>query len=208
MISLLENSSRFNIATILIQTVIKGASDESLQIIMNIFGFSGALDPLKSDKNFSNQTISIYKIEGITIERESIDSTDLKIIRYNQKIKQYEEIDLSMIDPSTSRPVLSLVKILLDNSQQETSNQIINYLDDLVKSLSPKEENLIDILLPTIFHVMPELDTENQKKLFSSKDSINFTTNSDFIFDKIVASFLNDCFTSTDNPSKFICFIT
>ena len=172
LISLLENSSRFNIATILIQTVIKGASDESLQIIMNIFGFSGALDPLKSDKNFSNQTISIYRIEGITIERESIDSTDLKIIRYNQKIKQYEEIDLSMIDPSTSIPVLSLIKILLDNSQQETSNQIINYLDDLVKSLSPKEENLIDILLPTIFHVMPELDTENQKKLFKAIFSI------------------------------------
>lgn len=80
-----------------------------------------------------------------------------------------------MIDPSTSIPVLSLIKILLDNSQQETSNQIINYLDDLVKSLSPKEENLIDILLPTIFHVMPELDTENQKN-YLKRFSVSSTT--------------------------------
>ena len=166
LISLLENSSRFNIAGILLQTVVKGSSDESLRIIMNIFGFSGVLDPLKLDKNLTNQSISVYRVEGITIEKESIENNDLKVIRYNPKLRQEEEIDLSMIDPSTCKPVLSLIRILLDNSQQETSNQIINYFNDLVKYLLPNDQNLIDVILPTIFHVMPELDVENQKKLF------------------------------------------
>ena len=86
---------------------------------MNIFGFSGVLDPLKLDKNLTNQSISVYRVEGITIEKESIENNDLKVIRYNPKLKQEEEIDLSMIDPSTCKPVLSLIRILLDNSQQE-----------------------------------------------------------------------------------------
>ena len=107
LISLLENSNKFNIASIFFETLIKGANDQSLKIIMNILGFAGALDPLKIDKFFTNKTISNYQIEGITIEKESIDNNDLKFIRYNKKIKQDEEIDLSQIDPSTCLPILS-----------------------------------------------------------------------------------------------------
>ena len=172
LIALLENSVKFNIAGILLQTVIKGASEENLKIIMNIIGLSGALDPLKADKFFSNQTISTYYLEGISIEKESLDNNELKFIRYNQKIKQDEEINLSKIDPSTCIPILSLMKILLENTQQETCNQIILYLNDLIISLTPKDENLIDIILPTIFQVIPELDIDNQKKMFKSISSI------------------------------------
>ena len=167
LISLLENSTKFNIAGILLQTIIKGASDESLKIIMNILGFSGAIDPLKAEKFFTNQSISaLNNLEGITIEKESIDNNEFKILRYNTKIKQDEEIILSKVDPSTYIPILSLLKILIDNSQQETCNQIISSLNDLVRTLRKNDENLIDIILPTIFHVIGEVDLDNQKKLF------------------------------------------
>ena len=172
LITLVENSSKFNIANILLQTMIKGASDESLKKIMNILGFSGALDPLKIEKIYTNQTLSAYHLEGISIEKESIDNNELKFIRYNPKKKQDEEIDLSNIDPSTCLPILSLMKILIDNSQQETCNQIILYLNDLIKSLTPNDENLIDIILPTIFHIIPEYDIDNQKKMLKAILSI------------------------------------
>ena len=173
LISFLENSSKFNIASILLQTITKGVNDESLKIIMNILGLSGALDPLKIEKFFSNQTLSTYHLDGISyVEKESIDNNELKLIRYNPKIKQDEEIDLSIIDPSTCIPILSLMKILIDNTQQETCNQIISYLNEFIKSLSPYEENLIDIIFPTIFHVILQLDIDNQKKLFKAIYSI------------------------------------
>ena len=173
LIALLESSSKFNIASILLQTITKGANDENLKIIMNILGFSGALDPLKIEKFFSNQTLSTYHLDGVSyIEKESIDNNELKLIRYNPKIKQDEEIDLSTIDPSTCIPILSLMKILIDNTKQETCNQIILYLNDFIKSLTPDDENLIDIILPTIFHVIPQLDLDNQKKLFKAISTI------------------------------------
>ena len=167
LISLLESSSEFNIAGILLHTLIKGANDESLNIIMNILGFSGAIDPSKTEKFFTNQSIStLNNLEGITIEKESLENNEFKILRYNPKIKQDEEIVLSRIDPSTCIPILSLLKILIDNTQQETCNQIITSLNDLIKTLKKTDENLIDIILPSIFYVMPEMDLENQKKLF------------------------------------------
>ena len=167
LISLLESSSEFNIAGILLLTLIKGASDESLKIIMNILGFSGAIDPSRTEKFFTNQSISaLNNLEGITIEKESMENNEFKILRYNPKIKQDEEIVLSKIDPSTCIPILSLIKILIDNSQQETCNQIIASLNDLVKTLKKTDENLIDIILPSIFYILPEVDIDNQKKLF------------------------------------------
>ena len=187
LISLLENSDQFNIAGILLQTIIKGATDESLKIIMNILGFSGAIDPSKTEKFFTNQSISTFNnLEGLSIEKESIDNNEFKVLRYNPKIKQDEEIDLSKIDPSTSIPIISLLKILIDNTQQETCNQIISSLNDIVRTLKKEDEILIDIILPTIFHVMPEVDIDNQKKLFivistiisRFKNKINFHLNS------------------------------
>ena len=188
LISLLENSNKFNIASILFETLIKGANDQSLKIIMNILGFAGALDPLKIDKFFTNKTISNYQIEGITIEKESIDNNDLKFIRYNKKIKQDEEIDLSHIDPSTCLPILSLMKILSENLQQETCNQIILYLDDLIKTLESRDENLIDIILPTILYSISEVDIDNQKKMLKAIQSIidKFKTKSIYHLNSIV----------------------
>ena len=86
LISLLENSSKFNIGGILLQTLIKGASDESLKNIMNILGFSGALEPSKTEKYFTNQSISALNyLKGISIEKESIDNHEFRILRYNPK---------------------------------------------------------------------------------------------------------------------------
>ena len=172
LISFLGNSNKFNIASILFETLIKGANDESLKIIMNILGFAGALDPLKMEKFTTNKAISNYQIEGITIEKESIDNNNIKFIRYNKKIKQDEEIDLSNIDPSTCLPILYLMKILSENLQQETCNQIILYLDDLIKTLDPNNENLIDIILPTILYSISEVDIDNQKKMLKAVQSI------------------------------------
>ena len=47
-----EKGENINLVEILLQSVIKGASDESLKSIMNIFGLCGALEPTRMEKYF------------------------------------------------------------------------------------------------------------------------------------------------------------
>ena len=158
---------KINLVEILLQSVIKGASDESLKSIMNIFGLCGALEPTQMEKYFSLFGLSIYNLEGNTSnELESFEENDFKINRFNPKTKSFIEIDLSKIDISTIKAVISLIRILKESTQQELKTRIITHLGQLIKSLSTDESNLIDIILPDIIEIIPKFELSNQKHLF------------------------------------------
>ncbi len=159
---------KINLVEILLQSVIKGASDESLKSIMNIFGLCGALEPTQMEKYFSFFGLSIYNLEGNATEEELFEENDFKINRFNPKTKSFIEIDLSKIDISTIKAVMSLMRLLKDNTQQELRTRIITHLGQLIKSLSTDESNLIDIILPDIIEVIPTFEVFNQKNLFEN----------------------------------------
>ena len=159
-----EKGENINLVEILLQSVIKGASDESLKSIMNIFGLCGALEPTQMEKYFKFYGLSLY----LSDQDYSLEENDFKISRFNPKTKTFEEIDLSKIDISTIQAVVSLMRILKDNTQKELSTQIITHLEELIKSLSGEEANLIDIILPKIIEVIPKFELHNQKNLFGN----------------------------------------
>ena len=164
-----EKGDKINLVEILLQSVIKGASDDSLKSIMNIFGLCGALEPTQMEKYFTCFGLSLYHLEeNLTAEQESFEENDFKIQKYNPKTKSFIEIDLSMIDISTIKAVLSLMKILKYNTQQELSNRIITHLGKLIKSLSSDESNLIDIILPNIIQIIPKFEISSQRILFEN----------------------------------------
>ena len=159
-----EKGENINLVEILLQSVIKGASDESLKSIMNIFGLCGALEPTRMEKYFKQFDLSLY----LSDQDYSLEENDFKINRFNPKMKTFDEIDFSKIDISTIQAVVSLMRILKDNTQKELSTQIITHLEELIKSLSSEEANLIDIILPKIIEVIPKFELHNQKNLFGN----------------------------------------
>ena len=159
-----EKGENINLVEILLQSVIKGASDESLKSIMNIFGLCGALEPTQMEKYFKAFGLSLY----LSDQDYSLEENDFKINRFNPKTKTFDEIDLSKIDISTIQAVVSLMRILKENTQKELSTQIITHLEELIKSLSSEEANLIDIILPKIIEVIPKFELHNQKNLFGN----------------------------------------
>ena len=164
-----EKGEKINLIEILLQSVIKGATDESLKSIMNIFGLCGALEPTQMEKYFTFFGLSLYHLEeNLSTEQESFEENDYKINKFNPKTKNFIEIDLSKLDISTIKAVLSLMGILKDNTQQELSTRIISHLGQLIKSLSTDESNLIDIILSNIIEVIPKFDYNNQITLFEN----------------------------------------
>ena len=155
---------KINLANILIQCIIKGLNDESLKTIMYIFGLSGALDPSEMEKVYSNQMN--YNLEGF-FEQDYLDDKEYKIIKYNQKSKTKEEIDLSGIEPYTYKTILYLLKMLKENSQQDLTNRIVNCFTSLIHSFENKDENLIEIILPTFIRLIPQFEQNLQISLFN-----------------------------------------
>ena len=201
-----EKGEKINLIEILLQNVIKGATDECLTIIMNIFGLCGAMEPSKMEKYFSIQGLSIYHLEGNLREEDSIDDNEFKIISTKKiKNKNVIEIDLSSIDPSTSKAVLSLMRILKENSQQEVSSQIVSFLSSIIKVLTMNEENLIDIILPTIIEVIPQFEINYQKSMFDNINLIinNFKNKIKFYLEDIVQLIIN--FIMNENYLNIIC---
>ena len=72
-----ERGEKINLIEILLQNVIKGATDECLSIIMNIFGLCGAMEPVKMEKYFTKNGLSIYHLEGNLREEDSLDDNEL-----------------------------------------------------------------------------------------------------------------------------------
>ena len=206
-----ERGEKINLIEILLQNVIKGATDECLTIIMNIFGLCGAMEPSKMERYFSAQGLSIYHLEGNLREEDSIDDNEFKIISYkknkiiNKNDKNLNEIDLASIDPSTSKAVLSLMRILKESSQQEVSCQIISFLSSIIKALTINEANLIDIILPTIIEVIPQFEINYQKNIFDNINLIinNFKNKIKFYLDEIIQLIIN--YIMNENYLNIIC---
>ena len=206
-----ERGEKINLIEILLQNVIKGATDECLTVIMNIMGLCGAMEPSKMEKYFSNHGLSIYHLEGNLREEDSIDDNEFKISS-NKKNKNHvggnknlNEIDLSSIDPSTSKAVLSLMRILKENSQQEISSQIVSFLSSIIKALTINEANLIDIILPTIIEVIPQFEINYQKSMLDNINLIinNFKNKIKFYLEDIVQLIIN--YIMNDNYLNIIC---
>ena len=205
-----ERGDKINLVEILIQKIIKGATDECLTIIMNIFGLCGAMEPSKMEKYFLNHGLSIYHLEGNLQEEDSIEDNEFKTISYQRNNsfnnnKKLEEIDLSSIDPSTSKAVLSLMRILKGNSQQEVSSQIVPSLSFIIKALTIHEENLIDIILPTIIEAIPLFEIKYQKSMLDNIKLIinNFKNKIKFYLNDIVQLIIN--YIMNDNYLNIIC---
>ena len=206
-----ERGEKINLIEILLQNVIKGATDECLTVIMNILGLCGAMEPSKMEKYFSNHGLSIYHLEGNLREEDSIDDNEFKIIstKKNKNLsknnKNINEIDLSSIDPSTSKAVLSLMRLLKENSQQEVSSQIVSFLSSIIKALTINEANLIDIVLPTIIEVIPQFEINYQKSMLDNINLIinNFKDKIKFYFEDIVQLIIT--YITNDNYLNIIC---
>ena len=180
--------------------MIKGDSEKSLNIIMNIFGLCGVLAPSKMEKYFSNRGLCIYHLEGNLKEEDSFEDNDYKFISTNKKYKKIEkEIDISNIDNSTSKAILLLMRILKENSQQEVSLEILSFLSRLIRAISENEANLIDIIIPTLIEVMPNYEIRYQINILENINLIIiiFKNKIKFYLDDIVKLILK--FISNDN---------
>ena len=180
--------------------MIKGDSEKSLNIIMNIFGLCGVLEPSKMEKYFSNRGLCIYHLEGNLKEEDSFEDNDYKFISTNKKYKKIEkEIDISNIDNSTSKAILLLMRILKENSQQEVSLEILSFLSRLIRAISENEANLIDIISPTLIEVMPNYEIRYQINILENINLIIiiFKNKIKFYLDDIVKLILK--FISNDN---------
>ena len=180
--------------------MIKGDSEKFLNIIMNIFGLCGVLEPSKMEKYFSNRGLCIYHLEGNLKEEDSFEDNDYKFISTNKKYKKIEkEIDISNIDNSTSKAILLLMRILKENSQQEVSLEILSFLSRLIRAISENEANLIDIIIPTLIEVMPNYEIRYQINILENINLIIiiFKNKIKFYLDDIVKLILK--FISNDN---------
>ena len=171
LLSNIKTDEKINLMDILFQCIIKGLNDESLKTIMNIFGLSGAMDPSEMEKSI-NQDISNYQLDGQLYEQDYFDDNEFKLTKYNAKTKMNEEINLSNIEPSTYKPILLILKILKENSQQDLTGQIINSFNSLISNLEQKDEKLIEIIMLTIIQVIPQVDINYQEILLSYLNNI------------------------------------
>ena len=184
-----EKGEKINLVEILLQNMIKGDSEKTLNIIMNIFGLCGVLEPSKMEKYFSNRGLSIYHLEGNLKEEDSLEDNDYKFITTNKNYKKLgKEIDISNIDNSTSKAILLLMRILKENSQQEVSLEILSFFSRLIRAITEDEANLIDIILPTLIEVMPNFEVQYQMNILENLNLIikNFTDKIKFYLDDIV----------------------
>ena len=204
-----EKGEKMNLVEILLQKVVKGATDECLTIIMNIFGLCGVMEPSKMEKFFSDHGLSIYHLEGNFQEDDSIDENEYKITLNNKHLfnKSIVPIDLSSIDPSTSKTILTLMRILKENIQQEVCLQIISCLSGILKALTIKEANIIDIILPTLIEIFPQYEMSYQKNMLDNMKIIieNFKDKIKFYLNDIIQLILD--YIMNDNYLIIICEI-
>ena len=172
LLSNIKTDEKINLMDILFQCIIKGLNDESLKTIMNIFGLAGAMDPSEVEKLLINQDISNYHFDGNLDEQDYYNDNEFKLMRYNPKTRKNEEINLSNIEPSTYKPILLILKILKENSQQDLVGQIINSFNSFINNLEQKDEKLLEIILLTIIQVIPQVDINYQSTLLSYINTI------------------------------------
>ena len=161
-------NENINIVEILIQSIIKGQSDdEDLSIIMNIFGLSGSMNPLVIEKYFVTREVPIFLLDGL-YEKNDIEENIYEIQKSNNKNEINEEINLSDIEPIKYKSILYILRILRENTHKELINQIISNFNLFIANLSQKEEKLAQILIPEIIQIIPNLNNSNKSIILSS----------------------------------------
>ena len=164
-----RKNEKINLARILIQCIIKGQNDdENLNIIMNIFALSGSMDPLVMEKLFIDRELTMYRSEGISYEKDYFEEINYKFLKYNKKKQIMEEISLDNIEPIKYIPILYILKILKENTQQELIRQIINNFGIFISNLELKDENLVEIILPNIIKIIQNLTSSQKNEIFDS----------------------------------------
>ena len=144
--------------SILIQILIRDTTDLSRKYVLDIFGLCGAMDPEQLEKLYNSSTMA----SGSKIKKLSPYNTD-------SSADSAEPLSSSNdVDPCTQQAVISLMRILKDNSQQELSTQIIACLGGLIKSLQPSDSPLIDIILPTVIEMIPQFEQSYAKSMFEN----------------------------------------
>ena len=173
-ITKLKKNEKFDIVDILIQSIIKGQNDdENLNIIMNIFGLAGSMDPLIMEKLFFKREASIYLLKGGSYNKKFFDENSFIVQKYNYKTQITEEINLSNIEPIKYKSLFYIIRTLRENSQQELVRQIINNLNSIITNLEQKDEKIIEIILPEIIHILYNLNSSQKIDLFTTIISIN-----------------------------------
>ena len=135
-----------DLVNILIQLLIKDPIEKRTQFILNIFSYCGIMSP-----------IQLEKISKIVNSNISTNDNFEEVIKLNNNI-----------DQSSAQAVISLMRILKDNTQQELSAQIISCLGYIIKSLHPNDSPLIDIIMPTIIEIIPEFEINYIKNMLEN----------------------------------------
>ena len=144
--------------SILIQILIRDTSDLSRKYVLDIFGLCGAMDPEQLEKLYNTCAISMSISKNKKFSPYNTDNAN----------ESTEQLSSSDVDPCTQQAVISLMRILKDNSQQELSTQIIACLGGLIKSLQPSDSPLIDIILPTVIEMIPQFEQSYAKSMFEN----------------------------------------
>ena len=179
------------IIEILFRSILNVDNENCVLNVLKIFGLCGAIDQKRMNSFFNENNIKyLYEIDS---NYRSIEGKGIEIITFNNKLEQYEEIDISFTDPSNIKAVLYSMELLKMNKQQDLSIKIISSLKRLIKAITEKESNLIDIILPTIIQIIPKFPIEQQKILFECIRVImnNFEDKTKKYLDDIIPFIIN-----------------
>ena len=81
----------------------------------------------------------------------------------------YKSIDLSSTEPTHVKVVLFLMKLLKNKEYKVISLKIISYLEKLIIILiNQNENNLINIILPTLLEIIPNFENITQKQILEN----------------------------------------
>ena len=189
---ILEKQNNKNIIEILYRNILNVDNENCVLNTLKIFGLCGAIDPNRR-QNIFGENYNIKYLFEIDNNYKSIEERGIQIITFNNKLKQYEELDTSFTDSFNIKAVLYCMELLKMNKQQELSIKIISSLNTLIKSIKKKESNLIDIILPTLIQIIPKFQIEQQKTLFDCIRIIlnNFENKSRKYMDDLIPFVIN-----------------
>ena len=162
---ILDKINNKTIIDILYRNILNVENENCVLNTLKIFGLCGAIDPSKIDNFFDENNTIKYLLE-IENNQRAIDVKAIQIITFNNKLNQYEEIDISSLsDPINIKVVLLGLEILKMNKQDDLSEKIILSLNSLIRLISQEDSILVDIIIPTIIQIFPKFQIERQKLL-------------------------------------------
>ena len=179
-ININKKIENINIVQLLFDYLVKGENYNNSVIIMKISALAQGTSPSGIDKLLYNQL-------DANNEQYILEDDELQLKRYNQITKKRETLNIP-IEPSNTRAVIFLMKILENYSQKDLKIRIILNLQLLIQSISSSQTYFVDIILPTIIKILPLYETKYKIVLFQDISLIisNFKEKSKPYMDDIV----------------------